>query len=155
MSKGTELRSLLETVGVVIGSLVGAILLITFATTKHDAADSSAMIVESKPSAENIQPVAAVKVADKSTSNTKSAVSGEKITQANCAMCHDSGLMGAPKIGDVGQWGPRIAQGKDTLITHAIKGIRQMPAKGGNASLTDEEVAAAVTYMANASGGSL
>jgi len=155
MSKGTELRSLLETVGVVIGSLVGAILLITFATTKHDAADSSAMIVENKPSSENIQPVAAVKVADKSTSNTKSAVSGEKISQANCAMCHASGLMGDPKIGDVGQWGPRIAQGKDTLITHAIKGIRQMPAKGGNASLTDEEVAAAVTYMANASGGSL
>ncbi|HCK03912.1 MAG TPA: cytochrome c5 family protein, partial [Methylophilaceae bacterium] len=61
MSKGTELRSLLETVGVVIGSLVGAILLITFATTKHDAADSSAMIVENKPSSENIQPVAAVK----------------------------------------------------------------------------------------------
>ena len=155
MSKGTELRSLLETVGVVIGSLVGAILLITFATTKHDAADSSAMIVENKPSSENIQPVAAVKVADNTPAKNNSSISGEKITQANCAMCHASGLMNAPKIGDAGQWGPRIAQGKETLISHAIKGIRTMPAKGGNASLSDEEVAAAVMWMANQSGGSL
>jgi cytochrome c5 len=63
--------------------------------------------------------------------------------------------MGAPKIGDVGQWAPRIAQGKETLISNAIKGIRMMPAKGGNAKLTDEEVAAAVINMANASGGKL
>ncbi len=155
MSKGTELRSLLETVGVVLGSFVGAILLIVFATTKNESADSAnTMVVENKATNENIEPVAAVQVADKA-SSAKSAISGEKISQANCAMCHASGLMGAPKIGDASQWGPRIAQGKETLITHAIKGIRQMPAKGGNAALTDEEVAAAVVYMANTSGGSL
>ena len=112
------------------------------------------MVVENKATNENIEPVAAVQVADKA-SSAKSAISGEKISQANCAMCHASGLMGAQKIGDASQWGPRIAQGKETLITHAIKGIRQMPAKGGNAALTDEEVAAAVVYMANTSGGSL
>ena len=63
--------------------------------------------------------------------------------------------MGSPKIGDVEQWAPRIAQGKDLLIKNAINGIRMMPAKGGNAKLTDEEVAAAVISMANASGGNL
>ena len=74
--------------------------------------------------------------------------------QANCAMCHASGLMNAPKIGDAGQWAPRIAQGKETLIHNAINGIRTMPAKGGNASLSDEEVAAAVIHMVNSAGGS-
>ena len=156
MSKGTELRSILETVGVVIGSLVGAIILIVFATTKYEPSEPLNKIVgEKKPSSENISPVAEVKVAEDSTSNTMSTISGEKIAQANCVMCHASGLMNAPKIGDAGQWGPRIAQGKDMLVSNAIKGIRTMPAKGGNTSLTDEEVAAAVIYMANASGGSL
>ncbi|MDC0423173.1 c-type cytochrome [Methylophilaceae bacterium] len=156
MSKGTELRSVLETVGVVIGSLVGAIILIVFATTKYEPSESPDKIVgEKKPSIENIAPVAEVKVMKDSTSDTKSAISGEKIAQANCAMCHASGLMNAPKIGDEGQWGPRIAQGKDMLVSNAINGIRTMPAKGGNTSLTDEEVAAAVIFMANASGGSI
>jgi|TARA_B110000971_G_C19991520_1_gene492191 cytochrome c5 len=155
MSKGTELRSVLETVGVVLGSLFGAIILIVLATTKYEPSEpTNTMVVETKPSTENIKPVAEVKVA-KNSSNTKSSISGEKITQANCAMCHASGLMNAPKIGDAGQWGPRIAQGKDMLVSNAINGIRTMPAKGGNASLSDEEVAAAVVYMANLSGGSL
>jgi cytochrome c5 len=155
MSKGTELRSVLETVGVVLGSLFGAIILIVLATTKYEPSEpTNTMVVETKPSTENIKPVAEVKVA-KNSSNTKSSISGEKITQANCAMCHASGLMNAPKIGDAGQWGPRIAQGKVMLVSNAINGIRTMPAKGGNASLTDEEVAAAVVYMANLSGGTL
>ena len=156
MSKGTELRSVLETVGVVLGSLFGAIILIVLATTKYEPSEpTNTMVVETKPSSENILPVAEVKVARDPSLDTKSSISGEKIAQANCAMCHASGLMNAPKIGDTGQWGPRIAQGKDMLVSNAINGIRTMPAKGGNASLTDEEVAAAVVYMANSSGGSL
>ena len=156
MSKGSELRSVLETVGVVIGSLVGAIILIVFATTKYEPSESSnKMVGEKKPTSENISPVAEVKVTEDATSDTKSSISGENIAQANCAMCHASGLMNAPKIGDEVQWGPRIAQGKDMLVSNAINGIRTMPAKGGNTSLSDEEVAAAVIYMANASGGSL
>jgi cytochrome c5 len=67
-------------------------------------------------------------------------------------MCHEGGLMGAPKIGSEEQWAPRIAQGKETLVSHAINGIRTMPARGGNAKLSDEEVAAAVIDMANGAG---
>ncbi len=78
--------------------------------------------------------------------------SGEEVVKAVCSMCHAAGLMGAPKIGDKAQWAPRIAQGHDTLVSHAIKGIRMMPAKGGNADLTDDEVAGAVKYMANEAG---
>jgi cytochrome c5 len=69
-------------------------------------------------------------------------------------MCHTAGLMNAPKIGDKGQWAPRIAQGYDVLVSHAINGIRSMPARGGNPALTDGEIANAVANMANASGAS-
>ena len=78
--------------------------------------------------------------------------SGEQVTQSVCMMCHGSGLMGAPKIGDKAGWAPRIAQGYETLVQNAIKGIRMMPPKGGNPGLTDAEVAAAVAHMANQSG---
>ena len=151
---------LLETVFVVIGTLVGAIIIITFATTKSDTEDTTVKVVENKPVEENVQPVAEVKVAENNTatdnnSEENSLISGEKISQVNCILCHGAGVMGAPKIGDAAQWEARIAQGKDKLIDHAIKGINMMPAKGGNAALSDEEVAAAVIWMANQSGGSL
>ena len=160
MSKQSELKSLLETVFVVIGTLVGAIIIITFATTKSDTEDSTVKVVENKPVEENVQPVAEVKVAENNTasdnnSEENSLISGEKISQVNCILCLGAGVMGAPKIGDAAQWEARIAQGKDKLIDHAIKGINMMPAKGGNAALSDEEVAAAVIWMANQSGGSL
>ena len=152
MSKQSELRSLLETVFVVIGTLVGAIIIITFATTKSDTEDTTVKVVENKPVEENVQPVAEVKVAENNTatdnnSEENSLISGEKISQVNCILCHGAGVMGAPKIGDAAQWEARIAQGKDKLIDHAIKGINMMPAKGGNAALSDEEVAAAVIWL--------
>jgi cytochrome c5 len=64
------------------------------------------------------------------------------------------GALGSPKIGDKGAWGPRISQGYETLVKHAIAGLRAMPARGGNAELTDVEVARAVAFMANQSGAS-
>ena len=159
MSKQSELRSLLETVFVVIGTFVGAIIIITFATTKSDPVDEPAKVAEEAQVEVNVQPVAEVKVAENKTSDNSSEegtlISGEKISQVNCILCHGAGVMGAPKIGDATQWEARIAQGKDKLVDHAIKGINMMPAKGGNAALSDEEVAAAVIWMANQSGGSL
>lgn len=78
--------------------------------------------------------------------------SGEEVSKSVCMVCHGAGVMGAPKIGDKAGWAPRIAQGYDTLVSNAIKGVRMMPAKGGDPSLTDAEVAAAVVHMANQSG---
>jgi len=66
---------------------------------------------------------------------------------SSCAACHATGAAGAPKLGDKGAWNKRIAQGMDTLFDHAINGFKGMPAKGGNASLSDEAVEAAVEYM--------
>ncbi|MEP7275105.1 MAG: c-type cytochrome, partial [Betaproteobacteria bacterium] len=71
-----------------------------------------------------------------------------------CIACHGAGIAGAPKFGDKGAWAPRLAQGVNTLYTHAIAGYTgkagMMPAKGGNAALSDAEVKAAVDYMAAA-----
>lgn len=100
---------------------------------------------------DNIRPVAEVEVAT-ANAGGNAEKSGEEVVKAVCSMCHTAGLMNAPKIGDNAQWAPRIAQGYETLVKHAIEGIRSMPARGGNPALTDGEVASAVAQMANASG---
>lgn len=79
---------------------------------------------------------------------------GEEVVKGVCSACHAVGALGSPKIGDKASWAPRISQGYETLVKHAIEGIRSMPARGGNAALTDKEVAGAVAYMANLSGAS-
>jgi cytochrome c5 len=66
--------------------------------------------------------------------------SGQEVYEAVCVSCHGSGALGAPKFENKGDWGGRLAQGYDTLVKHAIEGIRQMPARGGDGDLSDIEV---------------
>ena len=80
--------------------------------------------------------------------------SGQEVYDAVCTSCHASGALGAPKFDNKGDWGPRIGQGYDTLVKHAIEGIRQMPPRGGDGDLSDVEVARAVAYLANSAGAS-
>ena len=81
--------------------------------------------------------------------------SGQTVYTSTCAMCHAAGITGAPKPGDKEDWKPRIAQGKDTLYKHAIGGFQgkkgMMPPKGGNTSIADADVKAAVDYMVDQS----
>jgi len=149
MSKNSELRSVIETTAVVIGSFVAAVILIVLLTKDYS---SNEPVTEKVVDASTTEPVAQVEVDDQSEGSADKVIDAKQIIAANCAMCHEGGLMGAPKIGSEEQWAPRIAQGKDTLVSHAINGIRTMPARGGNAKLSDEEVAAAVIDMANAAG---
>jgi cytochrome c5 len=72
---------------------------------------------------------------------------GRMVYTANCAVCHAAGVAGAPKLGDKVAWAPRLKEGAAMLHRMAIKGIRAMPPKGGNATLSDAEVKAAVDYM--------
>jgi len=72
---------------------------------------------------------------------------GEEIYSQSCASCHDTGVAGAPKTGDAEAWNSRIAKGEDMLVQNAINGIGSMPPKGGNSSLSDDQVRAAVNYM--------
>ena len=73
--------------------------------------------------------------------------SGEEIYNKACTTCHLVGAAGAPKLGDVAAWVPRIDQGIDTLYTHAISGIRGMPPRGLCMDCTDDEIKATVDYM--------
>ncbi|MBE7423162.1 MAG: cytochrome c5 family protein [Zoogloeaceae bacterium] len=75
---------------------------------------------------------------------------GKKVYGASCAACHASGVAGAPKLGDKAAWGPRLGGGLDALTASAIKGKGAMPPKGGNTSIPDADIRAAVEYMAGA-----
>ncbi|MFO1431239.1 MAG: c-type cytochrome [Candidatus Competibacteraceae bacterium] len=72
---------------------------------------------------------------------------GKQVYSTVCMACHATGAAGAPKLTDKPAWEPRAAQGVDTLVTHAIKGIRGMPPKGGNPALSDGDINNAVHYM--------
>jgi len=99
------------------------------------------------PTAAPAAPTAAASVAAAPAENAVGKSTFGKV----CAMCHAAGVAGAPKPGDKADWGPRIAQGEETLYKHALEGFTgakgMMPARGGGAALKDEEVKAAVDYM--------
>lgn len=75
--------------------------------------------------------------------------SGAQIVEAQCAKCHREGVGGAPKIGDVAAWAPRLKDGLDSVVRKAIHGHGGMPPRGDRADLTDAEVRNAVVYMFN------
>ncbi|MEZ5562026.1 MAG: c-type cytochrome [Gammaproteobacteria bacterium] len=82
--------------------------------------------------------------------------SGKAIYSRSCSICHATGTAGAPKPGDIADWEPRLAQGMDVLYKHAIEGFSGskgvMPARGGAANLSDEEVKASVDFMLGTTG---
>jgi cytochrome c5 len=75
--------------------------------------------------------------------------SGEQVVRAQCSKCHQTGVGGAPKIGDQAAWVPRLKHGIDPLVRSAINGHGGMPPRGGLASLTDREIRNAIVYMFN------
>ena len=76
---------------------------------------------------------------------------GKKVYDGGCIACHGAGVAGAPKFGDKAAWAPRIKTGMDALYAASLKGKGVMPAKGGNPSLSDADVKAAVDYIVAAS----
>ena len=108
---------------------------------------------------ERIKPVgklfmelpAEVVVTNASISATTLPLDGAQVFNQSCAACHSSGIAGAPKLGDQVQWKTRLTKGTEVLYVNALNGISGstgvMPAKGGNASLSDAEVKAAVDYI--------
>ena len=98
-----------------------------------------------------IKPVGDVQLA--LPSGPKGQLGGEQVYNQVCKTCHEGGLAGAPKMGDKAAWAKVIAQGLAPTVDHAIKGIRAMPAKGGNPDFESIEIERAVIFMANNSGG--
>jgi cytochrome c5 len=112
--------------------------------------DSPAMTHEAV--AKRLKPAGELTFADAGGSAAQGPKSGEEIYKAVCSACHASGVAGAPKLGDQGNWGPRIKEGQKMLVETAVKGMGAMPPRGGNAALSDLEVERAVVYMANNAG---
>jgi len=67
--------------------------------------------------------------------------------EQTCKMCHETGLAGAPKFGDKAEWAPRIAEGIDVLVKHALEGYKAMPPKGGCMTCDENEIRKTVEYM--------
>ena len=102
--------------------------------------------------AQRLQPVGRVEVRD--ASKPAEPKSGQKVYEAQCAACHNSGAAGAPKLGDNAAWAARLATGYDTLLNSVLKGKGAMAAQAGGEH-SDFELARAMVYVANQSGGKL
>jgi cytochrome c5 len=148
---------------VVLGILI-VFAIILFGVARSMGADTQgeAVLLEPlhlKDVRDNIAPFAHVAIAGKD--NSALAISatpagagpaadvpttGEQAFTKVCSACHATGINGAPKIGDHAAWGPRIAQGKDTLYKDAIAGKGNMPPKGGT-NWPDATIRMTVDYM--------
>lgn len=131
--------------------IVAIILLVNYvASDAQPAAGSDGLSAEAV--ARRIQPVGTVEVKD--LSDPAALKSGQEVYTAQCAACHATGAAGAPKLGDGAAWATRLQAGYDTLLTSVLKGKGAMGAQGGG-DFSDFEIARAVVYLANQSGGKL
>ena len=151
----------------VLGILV-AVTIGLFAFARHVGASHQGKEVTTDPRyvksvEERLQPVAHVAVAGQDNSALKIESTGHAgpapsvpadgtaAYAAGCQACHGAGIAGAPKVGDKAAWGPRIAQGKETLYNHALHGFNGksgvMPAKGGRADWPDDLIKQAVDHI--------
>jgi len=112
--------------------------------------DSDHPAMSEQSVARRIKPIGQVTLVDPDA--PKVVKTGEEVYKQVCLACHGTGVLNAPKVGDKAAWGKLNAQGLDTLAANAIKGIRQMPPRGGNPDLSDLEVHRAIVHMANQSG---
>jgi cytochrome c5 len=147
----------------VLGILI-AFAIVLFAVARSIGADSQGEAVLAEPLhlasvQKNIAPFAQVAIAGKDnsalavSSSTAGAApaanvptTGEQAFTQVCSACHSTGVNGAPKMGDHAAWGPRIAQGKETLYKDAITGKGNMPPKGGT-TWPDATIRMTVDYM--------
>ncbi|MBI4189726.1 MAG: cytochrome c5 family protein [Betaproteobacteria bacterium] len=138
---------------VLLAFLVPIILIVMLSqlvTTGFDASKNNPALSDEAIAA-RLKPVGQVEVVDPSAPKVDK--SGKEIFEAACGACHTSGALNAPKTGDKAAWSKLIARGLPRLTQSAIKGIRQMPARGGSPDLSDIEIERAIVYMANQSGG--
>lgn len=121
------------------------------AATDEDAvAGEEAAATDETPAADEAANDAAVEEVAAGDEPSHAGIDGEAIYNQACMACHMTGAAGAPIKGDNDAWGARLEQGMETLYDHSINGFNAMPAKGGNMSLSDNDVKAAVDFMVDA-----
>jgi cytochrome c5 len=134
--------ALLLTVYVLVSSLFNTI-------SKNSTKGAEDTSLQTAMADANIQPIGNVHTVDKSVA--PKARSGEEVYNAVCTGCHATGAMDAPKL-EKAAWDSRLGNGLKGLMDNAINGKGQMPARGGDPSLTDEELQNAILYMADKAG---
>jgi len=77
---------------------------------------------------------------------------GEEVYTQYCFACHSTGVSGAPVIGDITAWQPRIDKGNDTLLGTMKNGINAMPPMGTCMNCSDDELLASLDHMVNSAG---
>lgn len=116
--------------------------------TRMDKGQTAAQVMETMERIKAVGSVAVAPAAAQAAANAQPvARSGEAVYGSACMACHGTGAAGAPKLGDKAAWAPRLAQGSATLLQHALQGFKGMPAKGGCADCTDEDIQAAVGHL--------
>lgn len=110
-------------------------------------AAAAPMPAEMPAAVETVPAAPVVAEAPAPVAQAAAAVDGQKIYMTACFACHGTGAAGAPKLGDKVAWGPRVALGKDALMTSALNGKGAMPPKGGQMHLSDAEISASIDYM--------
>ena len=124
-----------------------AIILLVQLVVSRPAADPNAMTDEAI--AKRLQPVGRVEFG--AAGAAAGSRTGEQVYKAVCTNCHQTGVAGAPKLGDKAAWAPHLMHGTAGLLQSALKGKGAMPPKGGNPSLSDDDVRAAVEFMVSQS----
>lgn len=153
MTKATPQEVLVSVAVGLVAPLIAIVLILSLVKgIQGGQVDADSPEVAEKAVLRNIAPVAQLEARDANAPRVER--SGEEVFNAVCTSCHTSGALGAPKLNNKGDWGSRIAQGYDTLINHAINGIRAMPPRGGDPEISDVEIARTVAYMANSAGAS-
>ena len=125
--------------------IFGIIALVYYVVSENKPA-AGAVNVE-QATAQRIQKVGTVEIRDAN----RALKTGEEVFKAQCTNCHTSGVAGAPKFGNAGDWGPRIKNGFEALVKSAVGGKNAMPPQAGG-EFEETEIARAVVYMANAAG---
>jgi cytochrome c5 len=151
--------------GILLGVTIGLIILARVIAGNTSLLHKKEDPVYQQEVASRIEPVARVAVAGQDNTALSPAAAepvvaaedlpGETVYNQACVACHGAGIAGAPKLGDTAAWAARIAQGADTLHTHALQGFQgkagYMPPKGGRTDLSDQSVINAVDYIVGAS----
>ena len=160
----TFFDTFLLVLGILVGVTIGLIIIARIIAANTSVANRAEDAVYQRQVEERIQPVARVAIAGQDNSSlappaaaaavaaTAAAdLTGEQVYNQACVACHGAGVAGAPKLGDKAAWAPRIAQGMDTLHTHALQGYQgkagYMPPKGGRTDLSDQSILNGVDYI--------
>ncbi len=157
MSKDQDKKFMISFAGVLallFGITIGIVVLAVLMTPSENSANEA----ELKKVAARTAPIGNV-ITDpallvKTATVAREPWTAEQTYTQVCSACHDAGVLEAPKPTDKAAWTTRkgAAGGLDGLAASAIKGKNSMPARGGKADLSDDEIKAAVELMLQRAG---